>query len=88
MLCDGCPRAFHMACLDVALGDLPEAEWTCPKVPATLPYPSLPVCGALLPEAKWPRLAFLAGAWCASTYRTVPYRNPGALVLSPGLTPS
>ncbi len=39
MLCDGCPRAFHMACLDVALGDLPEAEWTCPKVPATLPYP-------------------------------------------------
>ena len=31
VLCDGCPLSFHLACLDVAWRDLPEAEWTCPK---------------------------------------------------------
>ncbi|KAK9821961.1 hypothetical protein WJX81_005263 [Elliptochloris bilobata] len=31
VLCDGCPRSFHMACLPLAWGDLPETDWTCPK---------------------------------------------------------
>ena len=32
MLCDGCPRAYHLACMrGVAWGDLPAGEWHCPR---------------------------------------------------------
>jgi hypothetical protein len=32
VLCDFCPKAFHVDCLGgVGLGDLPAEEWGCPK---------------------------------------------------------
>lgn len=32
MLCDGCPRAYHLACMrGVGWGDLPAGEWHCPR---------------------------------------------------------
>ncbi len=32
VLCDGCPRAFHLACMrGVAWADLPSGEWHCPR---------------------------------------------------------
>ena len=32
VLCDYCPKAFHVSCLDVvAMCDLPALEWACPK---------------------------------------------------------
>jgi PHD-finger len=32
VLCDGCPRAYHLACMrGVAWGDLPAGEWHCPR---------------------------------------------------------
>ncbi len=31
MLCDGCPRSYHLTCLGVEYEDLPEGDWECPK---------------------------------------------------------
>ena len=31
VLCDFCPRAYHLKCLEVPEGGLPELEWACPK---------------------------------------------------------
>ncbi len=31
LLCDTCPRSYHMACLEVTYPDLPEGEWSCIK---------------------------------------------------------
>jgi PHD-finger len=32
VLCDGCPRAYHLACMrGVGWGDLPAGEWHCPR---------------------------------------------------------
>ena len=31
VLCDSCPRSFHLICLDLAFEELPEEEWQCPK---------------------------------------------------------
>lgn len=31
VLCDNCPRAFHMACLGLEYAQLPEGDWECPK---------------------------------------------------------
>ncbi len=31
LLCDTCPRAYHMACLGLDWRDLPSDDWCCPK---------------------------------------------------------
>lgn len=31
LLCDSCPRSYHLICLDVTFEELPEEEWQCPK---------------------------------------------------------
>ena len=32
LLCDTCPRSFHLACVrDAAWGNLPAGDWSCPK---------------------------------------------------------
>lgn len=31
LLCDGCPRGFHMACLEIDYEQLPVGDWACPK---------------------------------------------------------
>ena len=31
VLCDGCPRSFHLACLDLTFEELPEDDWHCSK---------------------------------------------------------
>lgn len=30
MLCDTCPRAYHLVCLDPELEEAPEGKWSCP----------------------------------------------------------
>lgn len=31
LLCDTCPRAYHLACLGLEWRDLPSDDWCCPK---------------------------------------------------------
>ena len=31
VLCDNCPRSYHLNCLGVTWSDLPEDEWLCPR---------------------------------------------------------
>lgn len=31
LLCDSCPRGFHMACLELDYNQLPIGDWACPK---------------------------------------------------------
>lgn len=31
LLCDSCPRGFHMACLELDYEQLPIGDWACPK---------------------------------------------------------
>lgn len=31
LLCDGCPSAFHVECLNPPLKDIPDGEWLCPR---------------------------------------------------------
>eukprot|EP00878_Enallax_costatus_P028194 GHUV01030419.1.p1 GENE.GHUV01030419.1~~GHUV01030419.1.p1 ORF type:complete len:245 (-),score=96.88 GHUV01030419.1:108-842(-) len=31
VLCDFCPQAFHIYCLGLDWGELPEADWACPR---------------------------------------------------------
>lgn len=30
ILCDTCPRAYHLVCLEPELEDTPEGRWSCP----------------------------------------------------------
>lgn len=30
LLCDNCPRSFHVDCLKLKQSDIPEGEWFCP----------------------------------------------------------
>lgn len=30
ILCDTCPRAYHLVCLDPELDKAPEGKWSCP----------------------------------------------------------
>jgi hypothetical protein len=41
VLCDRCPRAFHLVCLNLDWGGIPESGWTCPVcVAAAAPAPA------------------------------------------------
>lgn len=31
ILCDTCPRAYHLCCLDPELDETPEGKWSCPR---------------------------------------------------------
>jgi hypothetical protein len=31
VLCDTCPRAWHLACLELDYAQLPPADWSCPR---------------------------------------------------------
>ena len=30
ILCDTCPKAYHLCCLDPELDEAPEGKWSCP----------------------------------------------------------
>ena len=30
LLCDGCDKGFHMACLRIEEKDVPDGDWFCP----------------------------------------------------------
>ncbi len=30
ILCDTCPKAYHLVCLDPELDEAPEGKWSCP----------------------------------------------------------
>lgn len=34
ILCDTCPRAYHLVCLDPELEEAPEGKWSCPRCEA------------------------------------------------------
>lgn len=36
ILCDTCPRAYHMVCLDPDMEKAPEGKWSCPHCVSTL----------------------------------------------------
>ena len=40
ILCDTCPRSYHLVCLDPELEDVPEGHWCCPKCAAEGPEKS------------------------------------------------
>ena len=29
LLCDTCPRVFHLSCVDPPLSEVPEGDWSC-----------------------------------------------------------
>ena len=31
ILCDTCPRAYHLVCLEPELEEAPEGKWSCPR---------------------------------------------------------
>ena len=35
ILCDTCPRAYHLVCLDPELEAAPEGKWSCPHCVST-----------------------------------------------------
>lgn len=37
ILCDTCPKAFHLVCLEPELEEAPEGKWSCPKCEADGP---------------------------------------------------
>ncbi len=39
ILCDTCPRAYHMVCLDPDMEKAPEGKWSCPHCVSTLCSP-------------------------------------------------
>lgn len=36
ILCDTCPRAYHMVCLDPDMEKAPEGKWSCPHCVSTI----------------------------------------------------
>lgn len=36
ILCDTCPRAYHMVCLDPDMEKAPEGKWSCPHCVSTM----------------------------------------------------
>lgn len=36
ILCDTCPRAYHLVCLDPELEKAPEGKWSCPHCVSSL----------------------------------------------------
>lgn len=44
ILCDTCPRAYHLVCLDPELEKAPEGKWSCPHCV------SVGACGS---AARW-----------------------------------
>lgn len=36
ILCDTCPRAYHMVCLDPDMEKAPEGTWSCPHCVRTI----------------------------------------------------
>ena len=43
ILCDTCPRAYHLVCLDPELDRAPEGKWSCPHCVSTC-CPHCPAC--------------------------------------------
>lgn len=39
ILCDTCPRAYHMVCLDPDMEKAPEGKWSCPHCVSTISSP-------------------------------------------------
>jgi len=56
ILCDTCPRAYHMVCLDPDMEKAPEGKWSCPhcvSAPNLTPLPStLPSVGDRLDRIR------------------------------------
>lgn len=45
ILCDTCPRAYHLVCLEPELEKAPEGKWSCPHCVSTTRTRPLPIDG-------------------------------------------
>lgn len=56
ILCDTCPRAYHMVCLDPDMEKAPEGKWSCPHCVSTIPlthFERIQSSVILLQEQQW-----------------------------------
>ncbi|KFW66512.1 Chromodomain-helicase-DNA-binding protein 5, partial [Pygoscelis adeliae] len=58
ILCDTCPRAYHLVCLDPELEKAPEGKWSCPHCVSGVGAPFQMGCQA--PFDAWPVLRCLS----------------------------
>jgi hypothetical protein len=43
ILCDTCPRAYHLCCLDPELDEAPDGKWSCPHCEVNGPENQAPI---------------------------------------------
>ena len=48
ILCDTCPRAYHLVCLDPELEKAPEGKWSCPHCVSPWQTPGVGVLSVLV----------------------------------------
>uniref|UniRef100_A0A4W6CR27 Chromodomain helicase DNA binding protein 3 n=1 Tax=Lates calcarifer TaxID=8187 RepID=A0A4W6CR27_LATCA len=51
ILCDTCPRAYHLVCLEPELDKAPEGKWSCPHCVSTTTQKH--VCSCFIPNGEW-----------------------------------
>ena len=51
LLCDGCPAAYHVYCLEPELEEIPEGDWYCPSCVADGTAASVSAAAAAAPAA-------------------------------------
>lgn len=61
ILCDTCPRAYHMVCLDPDMEKAPEGKWSCPHCVSTWAPPLWELGGR--GRGLWGPGWVLVGAW-------------------------
>ncbi|MEJ1273132.1 hypothetical protein NN561_003992 [Cricetulus griseus] len=70
ILCDTCPRAYHLVCLDPELDRAPEGKWSCPHCP-TVKYETQPrfitATGGTLHMYQLEGLNWLRFSWAQGT---------------------
>lgn len=50
ILCDTCPRAYHLVCLEPELDKAPEGKWSCPHCVSSAPRER--ICSRCPPRGK------------------------------------
>ena len=60
MLCDTCPRAYHLVCLEPPLDEAPEGKWSCPHCVSIL------LANGLDKESLWDILVYFTASFCIS----------------------
>uniref|UniRef100_G1PH52 Autoimmune regulator n=1 Tax=Myotis lucifugus TaxID=59463 RepID=G1PH52_MYOLU len=83
--CDGCPRAFHLACLSPPLQEIPSGTWRCSSCLQGRAQPDLP--GAKEPPAETPVSTGPSACGQLSRGPVPPRRSEAGAPGFPGLQP-